>query len=164
MPRTNAAGIALLKHFEGCELVAYQDVAGIWTIGYGHTGAGVGPGVKITQEYADQLLAEDLNQTELTVQRQVQVLLNPNQFSALVCFVYNVGDTAFKESTLLKFINAKDFDNAALQFDRWVYAGGRVVQGLVNRRAAEKALFTEPWCPEPTRPNPQPGPAPQKNP
>jgi len=133
-------GIDLIKRFEGCRLTAYKCPAGIWTIGYGHTG-NVQKGQKITQEEADRLLKADLIVHCNNVSRLVRVPLNQNQFDALVSFEYNVGYGNFAKSTLLKLINQKKYDEAAEQFKLWKYARGVVLAGLVRRRAAEKALF-----------------------
>lgn len=134
-------GIDLIKRFEGCRLEAYKCSAGVWTIGYGRTGADVTQGRKITQDEAERLLRQDLTVHCNNVSKLVKVPLNQNQFDALVSFEYNVGYGAFKSSTMLKFINGKNFALASGQFDRWVYANGKVLQGLVNRRKTEKELF-----------------------
>jgi lysozyme len=167
MASVNAAGLDLIKSFEGCELTAYQDSGGIWTIGYGHTGPGVEPGVTITQAQADAFLASDVKYAEGVVADSVEIALTPNQFSALVSFEYNTG--SLPGSTMLKLLNSNDIAGAAAQFDNWVYAdvGGNEVKldGLVRRRAAEKALFLNEAGPpnftnitgEPNNPNDQPG-------
>ena len=145
MPRTNAAGLELIKSFEGCELSAYADPATKgppWTIGWGHTGSEVCLGLTITQDQADTLLTEDLQKFEQQVADVVQVTLTPNQFSALVSFQYNTG--SLDGSTMLELINQKNFAAAANEFPKWVYAAGQVMEGLVRRRAAEQALFETP--------------------
>lgn len=134
------AGIQLIKKFEGCSLKAYKCPAGIWTIGYGHT-LKVNEGQTITKKQAEDLLKQDLRSFELTVNNLVNVPLNQNQFDALVSFCYNLGAGNLKSSTLLKLLNKEDYIAAAEQFDRWVYAGGKKLSGLVKRRAAEKKLF-----------------------
>lgn len=144
MPVVNAAGLALIKNFEGCRLQSYQDSAGVWTIGWGHTGPEVGPNMTITQAQADAYLAGDLAKFEACVGDMVEVNLTPNQFAALVSFAYNLGCGALHGSTLLRKVNAEDFAGAQQQFGNWVYAGGQVLEGLVRRRAAEAALFGEP--------------------
>ena len=102
MTRTiNAAGVALVREYEGLRLEAYQDTSGIWTIGYGHTG-GVKPGDCISREQAPQLLEADLVQAERAVDALVRVSLTDNQFSALVSFVFNEGEAAFAGSTRLE--------------------------------------------------------------
>lgn len=141
MPTINAAGLALIKSFEGCELTAYSDVAGILTIGWGHTGPDVYAGQTITQEEADALLLTDLQEAEEDVQRFVEVQLTPNEFSALVSFQYNTG--ALSRSTLLVYLNRFDFDAASAEFLKWVWAAGEIQPGLVRRRQAERALFDQ---------------------
>ncbi|QHM71296.1 lysozyme [Mixta intestinalis] len=133
-------GIALIKQFESCELMAYRCPAGILTIGYGHT-YDVRAGDTCTPRQAELWLTEDCQVAELTIESNVTVPLNQNQFDALVSFVFNLGAGNFVKSTLLKKLNAGDYTGAAAEFDRWVNAGGRKLPGLVKRRAAEKALF-----------------------
>ena len=133
-------GIQLIKKFEGCSLKAYKCPAEIWTIGYGHT-SGVKEGQTITREQAEELLIQDLRPFEIGVNNLVNVPLNQNKFDALVSFCYNLGTGNLKKSTLLKLLNKGDYNGAAEQFDRWVYAGGKKLNGLVKRRAAEKKLF-----------------------
>ncbi|AAQ58403.1 lysozyme [Chromobacterium violaceum] len=142
--KTNAAGISLIKQFEGVRLAAYQDMVGVWTIGYGHTGPDVKAGMTITQQQADQLLAADLEKFETGVRKAVIVPLNANQFSALVSFSYNLGLGNLRSSTLLRLLNKGDYDGAAAQFPRWNRAGGQAVPGLTRRRKAEQALFLTP--------------------
>ena len=142
--KTNAAGIELIKSFESCDLTAYPDPGTgdePWTIGYGHTGNNVHPEMTITQEQADEYLAEDLAKFERGVSQCVLVDLTENQFSALVCFAFNVGLHNLNTSTLLKKVNAKAFHEAADQFLRWDRANGEVMPGLTRRRTAERALF-----------------------
>jgi len=134
-------GIDLIKRFEGCRLSAYKCPAGILTIGYGHTGSDVHPGMTITQNEADMLLKMDLVIHCNNVNNLVKVPLTQNQFDALVSFDFNVGYGALKTSTLLRLLNNKDYKGASEQFGRWVWGGGRILPGLVNRRKAEKELF-----------------------
>lgn len=144
VPHINDAGLALVEAFEGDELRAYPDPgtgAEPWTIGWGHT-ANVHPGMTITQTQAVAFLRSDLEEAEEEVQRCVEVVLTPNQFSALVSFEFNTG--SLDGSTLLRCVNAEDWDGAAAQFGRWVHAGGQVLEGLVRRRAAEAKLFLTP--------------------
>jgi len=143
------AGLALTKQSEGCELNAYQDPVGIWTIGYGHTGPAVVQGFTITQEQADALLVSDVAGAVACVNKAVQVQINQNQFDALVDFTFNLGCASLLSSTLLRLLNAGDFDGAAGQFARWVYAGKTILPGLERRRAAELQLFQTPWNPPP---------------
>jgi GH24 family phage-related lysozyme (muramidase) len=146
--KTSENGIELLKRFEGLELEAYQDIAGIWTIGYGHTGDDVQPGMKLSEREAEELLRRDLKPREQAVSSAVKVSLNQNEFDALVSFVYNVGAAAFRGSTALKRLNRGDRVGAADALTWWNKAtvGGvlREVLGLTRRRAAEKALFLTP--------------------
>ena len=139
----NAEGLALIKSFEGCRLTAYRCPANVWTIGYGST-AGVKAGQTITQAEAEALLRKDLLRFEVGVEIAVEVPLTDNQFAALVSFAFNVGLGALKSSTLLARLNARNYSEAAAQLDRWNKASGRVLAGLVRRRAAEKALFLKP--------------------
>lgn len=144
MYHTNDAGVSLIKSFEGCKLTSYKCPAGVWTVGYGHTGQFVKPGLSITQSEADELLLHDLDVFEAGVENAVGVELNDNQFSALVSFAYNVGIGNFRRSTLLKKLNKGDYAGAAEQFERWNRGGGKVLRGLVRRRKAEKELFLRP--------------------
>lgn len=134
-------GVDLIKEFEGCKLQAYKCPANVWTIGYGHTGSEVHAGLKITQQEAERLLKNDLIIHCNNVEKLVTVPLNQNQFDALVSFEYNIGYNAFRTSTLLKLLNQKKYKEAAEQFTRWKYAGGKILAGLVRRREKEKALF-----------------------
>ncbi len=144
-------GVALLKSFEGLELEAYQDIAGIWTIGYGHTGPDVRQGQRISERDAEALLRRDLRSREDAVSRFVTVPLNQNEFDALVSFVYNVGAEAFRRSTVLRRLNRDARMSAADALTWWNKAtiGGvlREITGLTRRRAAEKALFVTPTTP-----------------
>lgn len=130
----------LVKKWEGCRLQAYQDVVGVWTIGYGHT-SGVTPGLTITQEAADQLLRGDLEKFQKGVLNLIKVPLKQCQIDALTSFSYNVGLGNLKTSTLLKKVNNGDIEGASKEFEKWNKAGKKVLKGLTNRRADEKALF-----------------------
>jgi GH24 family phage-related lysozyme (muramidase) len=136
-------GLELIKSFEGCVLHAYKDVGGVWTIGYGHT-SGVREGQVISQSDADAMLKFDVQKFVNAVNENVKVTLNQNQFDALVSFTYNCGASALRTSTLLEKLNKSDFVGASKEFDKWVHARGKVVQGLVNRRSKEKILFLKP--------------------
>jgi lysozyme len=133
-------GINLIKSFEGCVLHEYKDAGGVPTIGYGHTG-GVQPNQKITQAQADDLLKMDLRKFENGVNDLVKVPVNQYQFDALVSFAFNCGLEGLRTSDLLMKLNKKDYAGCVKEFDRWIHAGGEVLQGLVNRRNAEQALF-----------------------
>ena len=138
--RTSESGLALIRQFEGLRLSAYRCPAGIPTIGYGST-AGVKMGQTITAGRAEELLREDVRQFEAAVSRLVKVPLTQGQHDALVSFAFNLGAKSLEQSTLLRLLNAGDYKGAAAQFDRWVYASGKKLSGLVKRRAAERALF-----------------------
>jgi lysozyme len=144
----NAAGLALIKRFEGCRLEAYQDSVGVWTIGYGHTTAAgspsVVPGMKITQDQAESILIKDLSIYASYVDRYVKVKISDNARAACISFCYNVGPANFAKSSLLKSINNGNMDDAARRFLLWNKAGGKVLPGLTRRRAAEAALFLSP--------------------
>jgi lysozyme len=145
MPKKiNEAGIELIQRCEGLRLTAYKDVRGRWTIGFGHTG-NVQPGSFITHELAAELLDHDLEEAEAAVERLVKVPLTDNEFSALVCFVFNEGEGRFATSTMLRKINQNDMVGASNEFTRWDMAkvNGVMVEvpGLRARRQAEQALF-----------------------
>ena len=133
-------GVNLIKEFEGCRLKAYRCPAGVWTIGYGHTKTSK-EGMEITQEQAENLLRQDLMTFESAVVRNIKVAINQPIFDALVSFTYNLGEGNFKASTLLKLLNNRDYYGASQEFQRWNKAGGKVLQGLVRRREAERNLF-----------------------
>ncbi|NJO98632.1 MAG: lysozyme [Pleurocapsa sp. CRU_1_2] len=138
--QTSRAGIDLIKRWEGCRIKAYRCPAGIWTIGYGHTGTAK-PGMCISYDKAEELLKQDLQRFEKAVQTLVRVPLNQNQFDALVSFTYNVGAKAFGDSTLLSLLNQKKYLACAEQLLRWTKAGKVTLKGLVDRRTEEKDLF-----------------------
>lgn len=138
--KTSSKGLDLIKEHEGKRLSAYDDGAGIQTIGYGHTGSGVKKG-RITEKEADALLREDVKTAEDAVNRLVDIDLNQNQYDALVSLVFNIGQGAFADSTLLRKLNEGDFEGAAGEFSKWRRAGGRVMKGLVKRREREAELF-----------------------
>lgn len=148
--KTNAAGLALIKKFETCRLKAFRPTpVDVWTIGWGHT-EGVKEGDECTQKQADDWLVEDLALAELAVERRVVVPLNENEFSALVSLVYNIGGGAFRKSTLLYFLNKKDYTGAAFEFKKWNKQDGTALNGLTTRRAEEALLFTKRIEDEPT--------------
>lgn len=145
-PKSNQTGIShqglnLIKEFEGFRNNAYQDSAGVWTIGYGHT-LTARPGMRISRSEGERLLRQDLVRFEKGVRDRVHVPLTQNQFDALVSFAFNVGVGAFSKSTLLRLLNQGDYNGAKNEFRRWVHAGGRRLQGLVRRRDREAQLFT----------------------
>ena len=143
--KTATKGIELIKEFEGCRLTAYKCPAGVWTIGYGHTGTVdgklIGKGMTITAAKATEMLKKDLAEFEAAVNGCVTVPITQNMFDALVSFAFNVGAGALRRSTLLRKLNAKDYDGAAAEFPLWNKAGGKVLNGLVRRRERERQLF-----------------------
>lgn len=147
----NKETVDLIKEFEGLRLKAYKDAVGVWTIGYGHTSmAGepkVVPGMTITAQEAEKILRNDLKKYEAMVDRNVKSGINENQRGALVSFTYNLGEGNLKKSTLLKRVNAGHFTEAAKWFAPWNKAGGKVLKGLVRRRAAEAQLFIKAVAP-----------------
>ena len=150
--KISQTGIDLIKRFEGLELEAYQDIAGIWTIGYGHTGPDVFEGWEISKFEAEELLRVDLVSREKAVNDLVRVPINQNQFDALVSFVYNVGIGALERSTALRELNRGNYLKAAealTLFNKATVRGVLTpVTGLTRRRLAEQVLFLEPMTGE----------------
>ena len=145
MKTPSPACLELVKHFEGFYPNAYRCPAGVWTIGYGHTGlkhkdGTVRVGRKVTQAEADRLLAHALKVFSDRVNRLVKVPLTQNQFDALVSFDFNTG--AMAKSTLLKKLNAGDYADVPSELSKWTRAGGKVLAGLVRRRASEANLWS----------------------
>ena len=138
-------GMKLLEQFEGLRLESYLDSAGIATIGWGSikypNGNKVKLGDKITKAQAKEYKLHDLKEFENTVNTSVKVSLTQNEYDALVSLSYNIGSGAFKNSTLLKKLNSGDYKGAAEQFLVWNKVNSKKVQGLVNRREAERNLF-----------------------
>ena len=149
------AGLNLIKSHEGLRTTAYQDPVGVWTIGYGHTGAAK-PGQKITEAQAEQLLRQDVGWAQDAVRKNVKVPLTQGQFDALVSFTFNLGAGALGRSTLLKKLNAGDYAGAQAEFGKFVHAGGRVLPGLVRRRNEEAQMFGNQRPQGGTAPAPQP--------
>ena len=144
--KVNKLGIQTMHHFEGCKLTAYQCPAKVWTIGWGNTfypdKTPVKQGDVITQEQANALFETVMNNFALGVKKCLTKEVNENQFSALVCFAYNVGIGSLQKSTLLKKININPNDETiAGEFGKWTKAGGKVLLGLVRRRKAESDLY-----------------------
>lgn len=140
----NELGLDIIRESESLELEAYVCPAGVLTIGYGHTGPDVYHGQFITEAQANELLAQDVAFAEHGVLNLAPPDLTSNQFSALVSFVFNVGVGAFENSTMLRKLSAGDDQGAANEFPRWNKSRGRVLNGLVRRRAAEQELFLTP--------------------
>ena len=142
MRRINQTGIDAIKRFEGLRLNAYLDSVGVPTIGYGHTKT-ARMGQAITAERAEELLRLDLADAERAVEKYVKVPLNENQFAALVSFVFNLGSGTLQKSTLLRKLNAGDYDAVPREMMRFINAGGKPLKGLVTRRAAEAGLWAK---------------------
>lgn len=157
--RISDAGLALVKKDEGLRLAAYQDVASVWTIGYGHTPAR--PGQKITEADAEDLLRHDIARFERAVDAVTQdVPTTEEQFSAMVSLAFNIGIGAFKGSSVLKKHRAKDYSGAAAAFLLWdkghVEGQLEVIPGLLRRRNEERRMYLGDAAP---RPQPAPAPA-----
>jgi lysozyme len=144
--KMSSQGYDLIREFEGLRTGAYRDAVGVWTIGYGHTSAAgeprVKPGMVITQNEAAEILERDVEKFADGVRRHLKDELTEDQFSALVSFAYNVGLGNFARSSVLKAVNARNFEAVPRRLALWNKAGGRTLPGLVRRRAAETALFT----------------------
>ena len=134
------ACVELVKRAEGFREEPYVCPGGILTIGFGTTRNAI-PGIKVSREFAEVLLREDLDAALADVRRLVKAPLTQGQLDALVSFVHNLGAGAFGGSTMLRYINGKAYTNAAEEFGKWVHSKGRKLPGLVTRRADERALF-----------------------
>lgn len=140
MMRLGQRGKRLIEEFEGRAKMAYLDGGGVWTIGVGHTG-GVRRGMVATDAQIECWFAEDVAKAVAGVNKAVRVPLTQNQFDAMVSLTFNIGVKAFTDSTLVRKLNSGDEAGAALQFARWNLDNGKVIAGLVRRRAAEADLF-----------------------
>jgi len=137
------SAIDLVKHFEGFSSKPYVCPAGFLTIGYGHVVPNDYPrATRVTPEEAEDLLRKDLRVAALGVLRLTKVPLSDNQYGALVSFVFNLGAGRYQSSTLRMKINRGDYSEAAEEFPKWVYGGGRKLPGLVARRDAEARVFS----------------------
>lgn len=146
---TGPKGIALMHKWEGCRLKAYPDPGSKdgkpWTIGWGSTGSDIGPGIVWTQAQADARFVKDLERYEADVIKAIgSAPTTQDQFDALVSFHYNTG--AIATATLTKLHNRGDYAGAALEFRKWNKNDGKVMQGLVNRRADEEKLYRGEWA------------------
>ena len=137
-----ALAITTIAQFEGRELRAYQDIVGVWTICYGET-RGVTRGQVATKDECESMLARAVGEYEAGLDRCLAVPVPGKTKVALVSWAYNVGLGAACGSTLIRFVNAGNLRAACEQLPRWNRAGGRVVQGLVNRRTAERKQCLE---------------------
>ncbi len=142
MPELSTDGLKFIQQFEGFSAVPYQDAAGLWTIGYGHL---IQMGENLTYvsvEEANVLLRKDVQTAVRAVKRYIHIPLGQGQFDALVSFTFNSGSGALQRSTLRQKVNREEHEAAAVEFLRWVWAGGRKLPGLVRRRQAESDLYS----------------------
>nr|ELR5135112.1 lysozyme [Providencia rettgeri] len=139
----SAIGLAVIAHYEEIRYEPYEDVIGVLTVCYGHTGKDIVPNKTYTKEECNELLELDFMRTKLQVDRLVKVPVSEHTKAALYSFAFNVGTGAFAKSTMLKKLNAGDQYGACEELKRWVYAGGKVWRGLVNRREAEAVICHE---------------------
>lgn len=131
----------LIKRFEGCKLTAYLCPADVWTIGYGHT-KGVKEGDVWTQQQADEALKQDIPVYMSDVLKSCPTLADyPNRLAACTSLAYNIGPGNFASSTVARYIRRGEYRAAADAFGMWVFSKGKRLQGLVNRRAAEREIF-----------------------
>lgn len=154
--KTTAEAIQLVKEFEGFSATPYRCPAGKWTIGFGTTRGVSAHSPAITRKQAEELLQRDLADAEAVVRNFVRVPLNPNQFSALVSFIHNVGtgQRGIKDgfvwlrngrnSTMLTLLNDGRYEAASHQFGKWINVKNKPSKGLIRRREAERALFMRP--------------------
>ncbi len=142
----NEAGLGIIKSFEGWSSSPYKCPAGRWTIGWGSTwdidgNAVTGDHFDIDAEHGTALLKRELRHVEAAIGRLIKVPLNENQFSAICSWAFNVGTGNMQSSALRSKLNREDYEGASAEFPKWRRANGRILSGLVRRRAAEKALF-----------------------
>lgn len=145
----NQAGIDLIKKWEGFRAETYRCSAGVLTIGYGTTkAAGVGidpqPGMRITEAQATEYLRKTVDKFAAQIRPAITAPINENEFAAFVSLAYNIGPGAFRKSSALRHFNQGNKAKAADAILLWNKAGGRVLKGLQNRRAEERALFLAP--------------------
>lgn len=133
-----AIAAVLVGNFEGRLHVPYRDPAGVLTVCEGHTGSGIIPGKQYTDAECDQFKVQDIAEAEAGVDRLVKVPVSQWQKAALIDFAFNKGAGALGTSTLLRLTNAGEQDAACMEYRRWVLAGGRRLQGLVNRADADE--------------------------
>jgi len=146
MMHINERGIEIVKSFEGLALKPYLCPASVWTVGHGATrgsdGRPIDPDMEpISEIEAETLLIRDLETSEGWVRRLIKTALTENQYSALTSFTFNVGAGALQRSTLRMKLNRGEVQGAADEFPKWRIAGGRILAGLVRRRAVERSLF-----------------------
>lgn len=146
--KLSKAGADFIRQHEGVRLKAYKPVegekGGHYTIGYGHYGSDVTKDMRITLSEAERMFDNDIQKYVVAVNKALQVVTNQNQFDALVSLCYNIGISAFTNSTLVKKINKGDYIGASKEFARWNKVNKKVITGLVRRRADEYKLFLKP--------------------
>jgi len=145
---TNQKGIELIKMFEGFKPEPYVCSGGYLTIGYGHKLLPSDSYKQITIEKAEIILQNDLRRTERSVLKYIDAQINEDQFSALVSFTFNLGPAALQRSALRQKVNYGQYEDAAKEFQKWVYAGGKKIMGLVRRRRLESQLFASRYLQE----------------
>lgn len=136
----SAIALTVIAYFEGVRYEPYEDVGGVLTVCYGHTGIDIVPNKTYTKEECDEILELDFELTKMQVDRLVKVPINDYTKAALYSFAFNVGTNAFARSTMLKKLNAGDQYGACEELKKWVYVKKKVWHGLVNRREAEAAI------------------------
>lgn len=141
--KTSNEGIELIKKFEGFKAQKYICAGGFKTIGYGHKLLPLENYERISLESAEELLLKDLIKFERAVIKYIEVEINNNQFDALVSFTFNLGPAALQRSSLRQKVNRKSFNEATIEFLRWVYVGTKRLNGLYQRRLAESILFSK---------------------
>lgn len=139
--KTSKAGVDFIKRFEALRLTAYDDGRGVITIGYGHT-ATARAGMRITEAQAAELLRSDLSSKEACVERTIRVPVSQTQFDALVSLAYNIGCSAFAKSSVVRYLNNGEQEQAAKAFLMWNKVNGKSWDGLTKRREQEMAMFT----------------------
>lgn len=139
--KASQKAIDLIKTFEGLEKNSYRCVAEVWTVGYGHTGDDVYPGMRITESQAEDLLKKDLKRFEDGVNELIEVPITQGIMDSLVSFSFNVGLGALSESTLLRLLNQRKYAEAGDQLLRWDKVDGVPLAGLTRRRKAERSLW-----------------------
>ncbi len=135
-----AIALTVIAHFEGVRYEPYEDVGGVLTVCYGHTGKDIIPNKVYSKDECNELLESDFQRTKQQVDKLVKVPTDDYTKAALYSFAFNVGTGAFSKSTMLKKLNAGDQYGACEELKKWVYAGGKVWRGLVNRREVEAAI------------------------
>lgn len=143
--QVDQAGLDFIARWEGVVLHVYKDIVGIPTIGVGHV---LLPGESfpngITREQALEILAKDVRKCEIAIAKYIEVEINQNQYNALASFTFNCGTGALQKSTVRRKLNTRDYQGAADALLMWCKAGGKVNQGLLNRRKDERKLFLKP--------------------